>query len=321
VENERLEQGFTGHVKPITRSIFSNWHKLEQFADDFESPLRLDYPYARNWDTQTWAVYFGMAKEYLRGLVSGRHGSSNARGLFHVFKTTELAYEQIGNLENYANTFDPHNPYWHASEANDFLKEIVKIFDEAGERVYFNRKDKYLFGNDLSARIARLLHDAIFHASGVNTKGFRMWEVQHNLIWRPMALDKYRQTTIMKMARRKLRRMIWEDICEMDQFPNYKGARYVRFCLNVLDFYDEELHRRRAFKTDSWPLAKVVSGWVSRNYQTIAKTHPPVAEAMLPANITFDPVKNILVRTKDDSLTGIPRIKEFPLKPLRTSIS
>lgn len=65
-------------------------------------------------------------------------------------------------------------------------------------------------------------------------------------------------------------------------------------------------------------LAKVISDWVAKNYQTIVETQPPVAEAMLPANIKYDPAEQVLIRTKDGSLTGVPRIKEFPLEPART---
>lgn len=319
VENEWLGQGYTGEVKPITRSIFRNWHKLEAYESGIESPLDLDYPHARNWDTDTWRVYFGLAIEYIRGLTSSARRNPSARGVSHVLKTAERAFEQIGDQKKYENAFDPHNPYWHAREANDFLNELIKTFDEVGEHVYFNRRDKHFFGNELTSKIASVIHEAIFHASGVNTKEFRMWDVQHNLVWSSIERWEVQDTEIMKMVRRKLRRMIWVEVKKMDRFPNYKGARYVRFCLNVLGFYDETVHRREGLEKESWTLAKVVSDWVAKNYQTIVETHPPVAEAMLPANIEYDAAKQVLVRTKDDALTGVPRIKEFPLEPAKTS--
>ncbi|SDY59699.1 hypothetical protein SAMN05444340_111108 [Citreimonas salinaria] len=319
VENEWLEQGFAGEVKPITRSIFRNWHKLEQFEGGIESPLDLDYPHARTWDAETWTVYFGMAKEYVRGLTSSEFRNSDANGLSYVLRTTERAYERIGDVEKYENVFDPHNPRWHASEANKFLTDIIKIFDESGEHVYFSKKDRYYFGSDLSSKLAKLLYEAIFHASSVNTKDFTMWDVQHNIVWSPISRFEIRDTKIMKMVRRKLRRMIWDEISRMDGFPNYKGARFVRFCLNVLGFYDEKIHRRDGLERDSWILAKVVSSWVANNYQTIASSHPPVAEAMLPANIEYDPVREVLIRSRDDSLTGVSRVKEFSLEPSRAS--
>ena len=317
VENEWLGRGYTDEVNPITQSIFRNWHRLEVYEGGFESPLNLSYPYARNWDTDTWRVYFGLAIEYIRGLTSSAQRFQNAGGIDHVLKTTEKAFEQIGDQNKYENAFDPQNPFWHVREANDFLNELIKAFDGAGEHVYFSRRDEDFFGNDLSSKIAKLLHQVVYYASAVNTKEFRMWEIQHNLVWSPIERSDVRDTEIMKMVRRKLRRMIWSEVKEMDHFPNYQGARYVRFCLNVLGFYDEKVHRRDGLGKDSWALAKVVSDWVAKNYQVIVETHPPVAEAMLPANIEYDAAKQILIRTKDDTLTGVPRIKEFPLEPPR----
>jgi len=315
VENEWLAQSFAGEVKPITRSIFYYWHLLEKFERGLESPLALDYPHARNWDTDTWRVYFGLALEYVRGLTSSTHRNSNVRGVDFILQTTQVAYQEIGNLERYENSFDPHNPYWHASEANDFLTEFVKIFSESGEHVYFVRTDRHFYGHDLSSRVARLLNEAVLKASLVNTKEFRMWQIQHNLIWNSIQRQLDSDTKIWKMVRRKLRRLIWDEVKEMDHFPNHKGAIYIRFCLNVLGFYDEKVHRRDSLKKDSWVLAKVVSEWVAKNYQTIVESHPPVAEAMLPADIVYDPEKQVLVRTKENPLTGIPRVKELPLNP------
>ena len=234
VENERLAQSFAGEVKPITRSIFYNWHLLEKFERGLESPLALNYPYARNWDTDTWRVYFGLALEYVRGLTSSTHRNSNVQGVDFILQTTEMAYQEIGDLEKYENSFDPYNPYWHAREANNFLTEFVKIFSESGEHVYFVRTDRHFYGHDLSSRVARLLNEAVFKASLVNTNEFRMWQIQHNLIWNSIQRQLDPDTEIWKMVRRKLRRLIWDEVKEMDHIPNHKGAIYVRFCLNVL---------------------------------------------------------------------------------------
>lgn len=148
-----------------------------------------------------------------------------------------------------------------------------------------------------------------------------MWDVQRNTVWAPIENHEVRDTKIMKMVRRKVRRMIWDEIVRMDDFPNYKGAAYIRFCLNVLGFYDESVHRRNTLEKDSWTLAKIVTRWVEEKYQTIAISHPPVAEAMLPANIEYHRDAQRLVRTHDDTLTGVPRLKTFDLDPPRDLLS
>lgn len=317
VENEWLDQGFIGNAKPITRSIFGNWNFLESYELGLEAPLDLDYPHARSWDTDTWRVYFGMAREYVRGLTSKGRANWHARGIQHILQTTKRAYEQLGDLKKYEDTFSPFNPTWHAREANKFLKDLVKAFDESKGWVGFDRREDFRYGSDLSSELAALYLKTIFNSAQVNTKEFRMWDIQRNTVWAPIENHEVRDTEIMKMVRRKLRRMIWDKIVCMDGFPNYEGAAYVRFCLNVLGFYDESVHRNDTLERDSWALAKVVAGWVKKNYQTIAISHPPVAEAMLPANIEYDSDAQTLVRTHDDTLTGVPRLKSFALDPPR----
>ena len=193
----------------------------------------------------------------------------------------------------------------------------AQAFDESNGWVGFDRRDDFRYGRDLSSDIANLYFETIFKAAQVNTTEFRMWDVQRNTVWAAIGNHEVRDTKIMKMVRRKLRRMIWNEIVRMDDFPNYKGAAYVRFCLNVLGFYDESVHRTDTLERDSWALAKVVARWVKENYQTIAKSHPPVAAAMLPASIEYFHDKQELVRTHDDTLTGVPRLKTFALDPPR----
>lgn len=317
VENEWLGQGFIGNTKPITRSIFGNWCLLEHHELGLEAPLDLDYPYARSWDRDTWRVYFGIAREYVRGLTSKGRPNWDARGIHHILQTAVEAYKQLGDLKKHEDPFSPQNPTWKADEANEFIKDLVKAFDESNGRVGFERRDDIRYGHDLSSKLAALIFEAIFKAAQVNTKEFRMWDVQHNTVWSPIGMIEVEDTQLMKMVRRKVRRMIWEEFVRMDDFPNKKGAAYVRFCLNVLGFYDEGVHRNDTLERDSWPLAKVVAGWVKKNYQTIAVSHPPVAEAMLPANIEYNRDAQTLVRTHDDTLTGVPRLKSFALDPPR----
>jgi len=73
--------------------------------------------------------------------------------------------------------------------------------------------------------------------------------------------------------------------------------RYIRFCLKVLGFYDESMHRNKGTRKDDWLLSKLVSAWVKRNYQDLVACHPPIAEAMLPASIEYDAANKTLIQT------------------------
>ncbi len=315
VENEWLSQGYIGQVKPITKSIFFNWSKIEKLERGVDSPLDMQYPYAQTWDRDTWRVYFGAALQYLNGLVEEELYQQMPSGLRYIFKTTKVAYRAIGYQAEFSDPIDPRNPYWHAKEANNFLAELVNTLSPFDDLVFFIRKDEYHYGHDIASEIASISMDAIFAASEVNTTDFRMWDIQHNLVWSPIEWRTARDTQITRMSRRKLRRMIWEEIKQMNSLPNYRGARCIRFCLNVLDFYDESIHRRHVLKDDSWPLTKVVSNWVRKNYQDLVVTHPPIAEAILPAGIEYDQEEQVLIRTSDNIFNNTKNIRKFYVEP------
>lgn len=315
VENERLSRGFMGQAKPITRSIFRNWSKFEISGYRCNSPLDLSYPQAREWDAEVWRIYFEMARQYLAGIEIS-HGSLESRsGVREILRTMEVAYQNYGETNaKYAYT-DPNNPRRHIFEVNEFLHDLVKAADERSEWTHFDRQDNYSYGNDFSSQVAKMLEEALTYISWLESdEFFFLWDAQHNDFWNVLQDHKIKGSPNMRMIRRKLRRMIWHEIKMMDQFANYKGARYVRFCLFVMGFYSGN-ERKDPLDRDSWPLAKVVTDWVRRNYQDIAITHPPVAAAMLPFGFRYDAENGLLVRERGDTLTGKSHTTEFKLDP------
>ena len=315
VENEMHSRGIVGQTKPITSLIFRNWSKFECSRYRMSSPLDLNYPYAQDWDVDGWRVYFGMARQYLMGVSDVQGSLADRSGINDILRTMEVAYGECGaNIEQYKYS-DPRNPRRHVRECNNFLCDLIKVADERDEWAYFDRKDENFYGTDLSSHLAKLLENALMHISGIQTDDFfSLWDRQHNDYWYRLREHNLRDSPTMRMVRRKLRRMIWVEVKRMDDFRNYRSARLVRFCLFVLGFYTED-HKKDSVDRESWPLAKVVSNWVRRNYQDIAITHPPIAEKMLPIGFRYDAENSLLVRERGDMFTGKARTFEFKLDP------
>lgn len=301
VENEWLASGYTGLNKPITKSIFRNWSKFESSSMQWSSPLDLSYPHAQEWDADGWRVYFGMAAEYINGIDS-HVPLTQLNGVKEILRTMEIAYRRPAKNNQDYEYSDPKRPDARIRIANKFLHEIVEFADKRGERVYFDRNDKYFNGNDFSSQIAVMLEESIMYTASIEGNDFyQLWQAQHNDFWYMLQDHKIADSPTMKSVRRKIRRTIWEEVKRMDGFPNYKGAKYVRLILFVEGFYTED-HRNNVLKHDYWPLVKVISKWLQKNYRRISNTHPPVAEAMLPIGFRYD--NNNIIREKGDTLTG-----------------
>lgn len=90
----------------------------------------------------------------------------------------------------------------------------------------------------------------------------------------------------------KFRRLVYNEISRMNAFVNFKGARILGYCLNVmgLEVQKNELHSNVA-------LHRVVLSWTKKNYAWVYNQNPDVAEACLVKGYTFDEPNSRIVRT------------------------
>jgi hypothetical protein len=95
-----------------------------------------------------------------------------------------------------------------------------------------------------------------------------------------------------KIVKRKMMAQIYKEINELKTFPNFKGARYLAFCLNVMGL---ELNRQ-PLNRDSLPLQRAILRWTKRNYALLRQRNPEVADKCLVAGTSFDEEQMRIVR-------------------------
>jgi hypothetical protein len=106
---------------------------------------------------------------------------------------------------------------------------------------------------------------------------------------------------------------LYNEIVGMDDFPNYKGAKILGYCLNVMGL---EIGDKADYGSEYYPLRKVVLAWTKRNYMQLREDLPDVAEACLLGSITFDEGGNRLVKTFAKGLRKQAPEKYLDLDPV-----
>jgi hypothetical protein len=86
---------------------------------------------------------------------------------------------------------------------------------------------------------------------------------------------------------------LYDEITEMNRFPNFKGAKILGFCLNVMGL---EV-RKGDYDKENRPLHKAILGWTRKHYVYLQVDSPRVAEACLVDGITYDAENLQLVKT------------------------
>jgi len=132
----------------------------------------------------------------------------------------------------------------------------------------------------------------------VNIREFLTWNVHHNAIW--SGLFNHNITPARKVVLFKLRRLLYEEVLTLKEFPNFRNGAVLGYCLNVLGL---QTGNRSGIWKDDYALRRAVIGWAHRNYLWLVKRQPKVAKAVLLGTITFDPAHKRLVKTYMEGLS------------------
>jgi hypothetical protein len=198
----------------------------------------------------------------------------------------------------------------------EFVEEAVKLLDEVGvpEGLAYRMKEPYSLKATIYDQLADLAADVIFAAAAVTKPTSLAWSIQHNSVWYSLTRSGGARSSAWGAVRFKLRRLLYDDIKELESFPNFKGARILGYCLNVMGL---KMREERLYQ-EMRPLHSAVLRWTKRNFASLLSVHPPVAEGCLVEGITYDQERNRLVRTYPaDGLSLEPSYVYLELDPPR----
>jgi hypothetical protein len=141
--------------------------------------------------------------------------------------------------------------------------------------------------------IASMIFEVIFAASAVRSPQWVCWSIQHNSVWGQLFHLNQLDGPAGRVVKFKVRRLIYDEIVRMRQFANFKGARILCFCLNVMSL----AIRQGNYDKDSRAVHRAVLSWTRKNYVWLHGHNPRVAEACLVDGMTYDADNRRLVRT------------------------
>lgn len=290
-EAEGYESGLIGYHKPLSQAMFSNYEMVESIG----TLLDPDYSnYGKDeWDAAQWKAYCRVVLMTLRSYVEGGLSSHSC-----------VLYRAKGYIENAASdlyTLNELTSTWNTDSARrlnvvvDFIQKAVDILDEKEPPAHVRPRVKEKLGHPRETyydHIASMIFEVIFHASAVTSPRWNCWSIQHNSVWSDL-FNLNLGGPAGRLVKFKVRRLLYDEIADMSRSPNFKGARILGFCLNVMGF----TIRKDSYDKDSRPLQKAVLAWTKENYVWLHEYNHRVAESCLVDGITYDAANRRLVYT------------------------
>lgn len=287
-ESSGYDSGLLGYDKPLTMEVFSDYNVIDA------NMLLVDPGYfeAKEWGADQWRAYCRIVLIVLRAYAE--RGDWWGRS-FALHQATELlanALDDLYKLDGVASPSWDDDIQARLRVVVDFVGKAVEILDEVGVPKGISRRTKtsHRLARTIYDELAELIAKIVLAAAAVTTPQDLCWWIQHNNVWTNLT---WHDTPAWRAVLFKVRRLLYDDIVHMSRFPNFKGARILGFCLNVMRFTAGASNTDRQMR----PLHRAVLAWTKANFSRLHEANPRVAEACLVDGIAYDRDKSRLVRT------------------------
>jgi hypothetical protein len=295
-EDSHYKSGLFGELKPFTKSVYGSYKLVESLGRYHASPLDVDYELSRDWNASRLRVYARAVLTTYRDMLDEEKWHKHSYTITRAFNEFNHACRDIYTLDGLEDRQSDVGD--RLDVVADFIKDLVSLLKEYEVKINpqfskFNRKRTRW---DIYDNLANLMSEVIYNASGISKPWWPCWHIQHNIVWSSF-FDSVDKSKTRKILTYKLRRIIYEEIIEFDKYADlksFKSARYLGIALNCMGL---NLGAKSLRNRNTEPLKKFVLGWVKKNYLSLHKVSPTVAEACLMCRISFDSDKNQLVKT------------------------
>ncbi|ADI89918.1 hypothetical protein [Acinetobacter oleivorans] len=297
-EDKWYDSGLIGDSKPITQAVFSNFDMVESIGTMFDAPFL-------KWDADQWEAYSRVVLITIESLLNKRFINHNYT-IYHAIDNLEKSVIDLSKLNGVINLWE-NDTYQRLRVAINFIENFLKLLEQkrANEKIKLRSIDKENFYIDRTIydHLANMLFEIISNASFIKNSS-EYWTIYHNTIWSTF-FNFYRfNSYVGKAFKFKLRRLIYNEILRMNEFPNFQGAALLGFCLYLFGF---KINKNSEDYRDIVALHTVVLNWTKKNFAALYNFNPKVAEQCLIENMTYDHEKRRITR----AFTGNPLKREI----------
>ncbi len=294
-EAEGYSSGLLGYFKPVSQAIYGNYVLVEALASNVASPLDIDFEERWAWDAKQWEAYCRATLITLKDCLEKGYGSQNSYALNRAMHDIEDAYHDLYKLNDAPDAYG-RDVYNRLRVAAEFVKDAIDLIDKQPKPPKpLRRIREGTYPKNIYDHLALLIFNMCFAASTVKSPPETCWTIHYNIVWSTVFKGFDGDGTAWKIVRFKVRRLLYNEIMELTKMPNYKGSRILGFCLNVLGVKTGP--SKQNYGRDAYALARAVHSWTRKNYLSMRRENPDVADSVLIGDISFDETSSRLVKT------------------------
>lgn len=292
-EESGYYSGLVGYTRPATKIVFGSYEFVERCASDGASPLDTDYRELYEFSAKRMQGYARASLAFLESYLEVTKGRWYPRSyalarMLHSFESSLVEVYQLNGEKDFLKA----RAYERLTVTVDFINKATTLVEKLAVAPKNMRISDPLHA-DMYDDLAHLIFETIFAASSVSSPTWTSWSIQHNVVW--SGIFGLRRSKINKIIALKVRRLLYNEIKDMNRFANFKGARILGYCLNILGL--KLMDRHQGYQKEFYPLQAAAVSWTKANYKRLLADHPKVAQTCLQGSVSYDSVNHRLIKT------------------------
>ncbi|MFQ5965107.1 MAG: hypothetical protein ACE5KZ_12590 [Candidatus Scalinduaceae bacterium] len=295
-EDEGYRSGLIGYLKPFSQAIYGNYRLVEALGSDHRTPLDIHFELVWSWDSSQLEVYSRAVLITLKSYLESGSWSLHSITLYRALENIKNSCRDVYELNDTPSDHYSTDIFKRLRTAVGFVKKAINLIGQQQNLPSTNLRVRGSRSyQDFYDHIADLMFEIIFSAASVTSPPDECWHIHHNAVWSEFfGLYGDDEGKAWEIIHFKLRRLLYDEILQLEKIPNYKSSRILGFCLNVMGL---KIGERKGLDRNYYYLHKVILKWTSNNYLRLKSIHPEVAESCLIGSISFDEQSNRLVKT------------------------
>ncbi len=279
--------------------MFSNYRMVETIG----ALLDPDVWEKKTWDAAQWKAYCRVVLMTFRDYVEKDSGG-HSFVLYRAKGYIEHAAFDLYKLDGVATSGLDDDVRARLAVVVDFIKDAIEVLDKKGlpDYVRLRIRGQRPRLESFYDHLASMIFEVILAASSVKSPRNVCWWIQHNSVWMELFGFRRLEGPAGKIVTFKVRRLLYDAILEMNEFPNFKGAAILGYCLNVMGL----TLRAGDHYRDSKALHKAVLSWTKRRFAWLRAYNSRIAEACLVDGLSYDEQNRRLVKTYPAGLSREP---------------
>lgn len=311
-EGDGFNTGYFGYAKPVSNSVYGNYRLVENLASKHGSPLDLPFDSKWGFKAPNLKTYARASLIFCKSYFPQAHRVGHSYSFTRMLRVFESATNSIYRLNGVESDFGQLDETRQLRVTVNFIRDLIELLDELKVKPKGKMKPTKKAYPGIHNQIANLIFEVIFDASSVSKPDWTCWSIQHNDVW--SELFDFHDTENWKVIRFKVRRLLYDEIKRMDEFPNFKGARILGLCLNVLGLTAK---RTRDYRKTADPLRIVAVNWAKNNYLALVEYSPKVAKTCLHGRMEFDPKSKTIIKYYGSDIEKEPKKSVLKLSNLK----